>query len=171
MSIAIDRAPYFGQVEPNHLTAQRNGAIYAQLPADEKIDILENGQFAFYDYAKGKVIVDAADATDADMERFMVLNEVKLYKEFWQESYKDYAMQKKNFTEGSMTPRLFKTAVGDIYTTNCVEAGSYKVGDVLTPDATTGVLKVGTGAMEWTVVAETTMPDAITPGVKLQRTK
>ena len=33
----------YGQVEPNHLSAQRTGQIYAQLPAAADIDVLENG--------------------------------------------------------------------------------------------------------------------------------
>ena len=45
----------FGQVEPNHLSAQRNGQIYAQLPLDSSINILENGQFMKYDYVNKKV--------------------------------------------------------------------------------------------------------------------
>ena len=35
----------YGQVEPNHLSAQRTGQIYAQLPAAQDIEVLENGQF------------------------------------------------------------------------------------------------------------------------------
>ena len=35
----------FGQVEPNHLSAQRTSQIYAQLPANKDIAQLENGQF------------------------------------------------------------------------------------------------------------------------------
>ena len=31
----------FGQVEPNHLSAQRTAQIYAQLPAAADIEILE----------------------------------------------------------------------------------------------------------------------------------
>ena len=38
----------YGQVEPNHLSAQRTGQIYAQLPAAPSIDILEQGQFVKY---------------------------------------------------------------------------------------------------------------------------
>ena len=30
----------YGQVEPNHLSAQRTGQIYAQLPANKDIDVL-----------------------------------------------------------------------------------------------------------------------------------
>lgn len=33
----------YGQVEPNHLSAQRTAQIYAQLPAAEAINVLENG--------------------------------------------------------------------------------------------------------------------------------
>jgi hypothetical protein len=64
----------YGQVEPNHLSAQRTGQIYAQLPATG-IDQLENGQFAKYDYANGKVDFSA----DAEIEWMLVFNEVKLY--------------------------------------------------------------------------------------------
>ena len=42
----------FGQVEPNHLSAQRTAQIYAQLPAAKDIKVLENGQFVKHDYAK-----------------------------------------------------------------------------------------------------------------------
>ena len=31
----------YGQVEPNHLSAQHTGQIYAQLPAAKDIEILE----------------------------------------------------------------------------------------------------------------------------------
>ena len=45
----------YAQVEPNHLSAQRTGQIYAQLPADKDIAILEQGQFVKYDYANDLV--------------------------------------------------------------------------------------------------------------------
>ena len=44
MALTIKKNGY-GQVEPNHLSAQRTGQIYAQLPADESIELLENGTF------------------------------------------------------------------------------------------------------------------------------
>ena len=119
----------FGQVEPNHLSAQRTAQIYAQLPAKEDIDILENGQYVKYDYAKGVVDFDGPG------EWMMVFNEVKLYDDRWRESYKDFAMIKEHYTPGSdithegigpfkgqMTPRVIKTNVGDIYTTNAIGA-------------------------------------------------
>ena len=71
----------FGQVEPNHLSAQRNGKIYAQLPADATLSILENGRFVKYDYASGKVNLTG------DGEWMLVFNEVKLYDDMWRESY------------------------------------------------------------------------------------
>ena len=40
-SIKIKRDGY-GQVEPNHLSAQGNRQIYAQLPANKDIELLEN---------------------------------------------------------------------------------------------------------------------------------
>jgi len=53
MALQIKRIG-FGQVEPNHLSAQQTGQIYAQLPADASFDILENGMFLKYDYPAGK---------------------------------------------------------------------------------------------------------------------
>ena len=35
----------YGQVEPNHLSAQRTAQVYAQLPAAANITKLEQGQF------------------------------------------------------------------------------------------------------------------------------
>ena len=108
----------FGQVEPNHLSAQRNGQIYASLPCAKDIAILENGQFVKYDYANNEVNFKGAG------EWMLVMNEVKLYDDFWRESYKDFALQAENFNGGVMAPRVFKTMVGDIYTTNCLEGGN-----------------------------------------------
>ena len=64
MSISIDRAAAdvqltghdnFAQVEPNHLSAPRDGGVYAQLPADESIKVLEQGMIVKYDMVAGKV--------------------------------------------------------------------------------------------------------------------
>ena len=69
----------------------------------------------------------------------------------------------------SMVPRVFKTNVGDIMTTNMINATELHVGDVLTPGAK-GILEVGTGDMEWQVVRVYTMPDN-QKGVKIMRIK
>ena len=184
----------YGQVEPNHLSAQRTGQIYAQLPAKNDINLLENGQFIKYNYADG--VVDF----EGEGEWMLVLNEVKLYDAPWRESYKDFAMIKDNYTPGSdtishdglgpfkgqMVPRLFKTNIGDIFTTNCLEKANTSgkaevtltdlvVGDVVAPTKTNGYLKKSDSGtttddtvMKWQVVKLTTMPDG-QAAVKLMR--
>lgn len=166
----------FGQVEPNHLSAQRTSQIYAQLPADDSIKILENGQFVKYDYAAGKVDFEGKG------EWMMVFNEVKLYDD-WRESYKDFAMIKENYVDGVMVPRVIKTNVGDIYTTNCVGGANtsgkatyagieLQEADILKVD-TKGYLVKGEETDEgllWQVVKVYTMADG-QPAVKLQRIK
>lgn len=155
----------YGQVEPNHLSAQRTGQIYAQLPADSSIDKLENGQFVKYDYANGKVNFTG------EGEFMLVLNEVKLYDE--RKTYKDFVMKKEDYVGGVMVPRVFKTNVGDIYTTNMIDpeaeitAGTTK----LTPGEN-GILTTATGTEEmiWKVVKVYTMADG-QAAVKLQRIK
>ena len=65
----------YGQVEPNHLSAQRTAQVYAQLPAAASIEKLEQGQFVKYDYANGEVNFTGAG------EWMLVYNEIKLYRE------------------------------------------------------------------------------------------
>ena len=69
----------YGQVEPNHLSAQRNGQIYAQLPAKSNIDILEQGQFVKYNYAANDNGIGQVDFAGAG-EWMLVYNEIKLYR-------------------------------------------------------------------------------------------
>ena len=239
----------YGQVEPNHLSAQRTAQIYAQLPADSKINVLEQGQFVKYDYASGVVNFTGKG------EWMLVYNETKLYRENQIDC--EFAMRKddyqariyspfgygvdkdgnptangdeafdrqsryyngvdsdgntsttinekkfnyddvtagpdmyelhynedpfhivgpykeKKMPEGTtMVPRVFKTNVGDIYTTNTVNETTLAVGDILTPQAKDGILaKAGAEAadMQWQVVKVYTMPDH-QKGVKVMRIK
>ena len=154
----------YGQVEPNHLSAQRTGQIYAQLPAVESIKVLENGQFVKYDYASGKVNFDG------EGEFMLVLNEVKLYDE--RETYKDFAMKVENYVGKVMVPRVFKTNVGDIYTTNMIDSAiDVEVGTKLAPGAEGILTTAGENAeMIWKVVKVYTMADG-QAAVKLQRIK
>lgn len=69
----------YGQVEPNHLSAQRTGQIYAQLPANKNIDILEQGQFVKYDYAANGNGIGEVNFT-GEGEWMLVYNEIKLYR-------------------------------------------------------------------------------------------
>ena len=196
----------YGQVEPNHLSAQRTGQIYAQLPAASTIGILENGQFVKYNYKEG--VVDFAGAG----EWMLVFNEVKVYREW--ESDADFAMIRDNYvarvyspidgellgTENGqqltqprdyrnvvtpadpyewdstanpyaaewdykgpkkmkentkMVPRVFKTNVGDIYTTNCVAETELAVGNELVVGDDGYLTKTpgsNAGTMKWQVV-------------------
>lgn len=239
----------YGQVEPNHLSAQRTAQIYAQLPADSKINVLEQGQFVKYDYASGLVNFTGKG------EWMLVYNETKLYREnqidcefaMRKDDYQSriyspfgYGVDKdgnptangdeafdrqsryyngvdsdgntsttinekkfnyddvtagpdmyelhynedpfhivgpykeKKMPEGTtMVPRVFKTNVGDIYTTNTVNETTLAVGDILTPQAKDGILaKAGAESadMQWQVVKVYTMPDH-QKGVKVMRIK
>ena len=91
----------YGQVEPNQLSAQKTGRIYARLRLDEEVDVLQNGEFMYYDYANGTVNCGkTADATTGTVatkgEPMLVFNEIKLYEPFWRTSYKDFAMIRVN---------------------------------------------------------------------------
>lgn len=255
----------FGQVEPNHLSAKYTGQIYAQLPADSSIEILENGQFVKYDYVKGLVNFDG------EGEWMLVLNEIKLYRDFQRDC--EFAMLKGNyqarvyspldadrgqelygptrFLQGkrekynaetgefetlggelaydeeakkwvqadgghpaadyavassvhdyweiddvnnpdasevskrlfmkirdykekmmpagtTMVPRVFKTNVGDIYTTNMINETELAVGDILKVGEKGILSKSGDSDMQWQVVKVYTMPDH-QKGVKIMR--
>ena len=157
----------FGQLEPNHLSAQRNGQIYAQLPCESSMEVLQNAQFVKYDYAEGEVNFTGAG------EWMLVFNEVKLYDP--RHSYKDFALQKKNCVGGEMVPRVMKTMVGDIFTTNLVDPkekeGTLAAGDKLIV-GTGGILEYSAspaeGLMVWQVAKVYTMADG-QPAVKIQR--
>ena len=212
----------YAQVEPNHLSAQRTGQIYAQLPADKDIGVLENGQFVKYDYVAG--VVNFGSEEYATGEWMLVYNEVKLYRDEQDEC--EFAMIRENYDakiyspstgvltddarsrdyrsivapadpyslhattdpfhiynknevalmpEGTtMVPRVFKTHVGDIFTTNCINVTNPTTTGtptLLTPGAD-GVLGEATGNedMVWQVVKVYTMPDG-QPGVKVMRIK
>lgn len=206
----------YGQVEPNHLSAQRTGQIYAQLPANKDIDVLENGQFVKYDYAAengGEVNFTGKG------EWMLVFNEIKLYREHQMDC--EFAMRKGDYVarvyspvaadtnfdaqsryyggmnngtpiekvtapadmyelhynedpfhiesqttpklmpEGTvMVPRVFKTNVGDIYTTNFILEATLALGDELAPNAKGILAKNGDKAsMIWQVVKVYTLPD------------
>ena len=281
----------YGQVEPNHLSAQRTAQIYAQLPAAPSIKILEQGQFVKYDYAANGNGIGEVNFTGAG-EWMMVYNEIKLYRNHpdgskqWdcefamiKDDYQariyspyDYEIPEQEYHNGlylngkdsdgntgltisrtftaepghkvidiagtaclinenkftfngeeyeidpvtgetktaievtyayddvtkdvediyemgftndpwkklgiarekrmpagtAMVPRVIKTNVGDIMTTNTIAATTLKIGDVLAPNAS-GILAVDdTQSMKWQVVKLYTMPDG-QKGVKVMR--
>lgn len=204
----------FGQVEPNQLSAQKTGQIYASLPLNKDVQVLQNGEFMYYDYATNQVTAEGQG------EPMLVFNEIKLYEPFYRETYKNFAMirmgdnyvtsnvmategfDKSALVEGvaanpdhveypyrmdGIAPRMFKTNIGDIYTTNMVATGvEYVVGDKLTPvvvehtyeakDGSTKsyktmqLTKADDADMLWVVGKVYTMPDG-QPGLKIQRIK
>ena len=79
----------YGQVEPNHLSAQATKEVYAQLPAQKDIEILENGQFVKYDY-KNEVV-----NFEGKGEWMLVWNEIKLYREHQDDC--EFAMIRDNY--------------------------------------------------------------------------
>lgn len=209
----------YGQLEPNHLSAQRTAQIYAQLPADSAIEVLEQGQFVKYDYENGLVNFTG------DGEWMLVYNETKLYREEqvdcefamvkenygarvyspldpdtlnWDARSRDYrdialdndyrdiyatndpfhfeaVIKPKMMPEGTtMVPRVFKTNIGDHYTTNFVNleltaAKEDLMGKVLAPNEKGILSEAGEDAeMKWKVVKVYTMPDG-QRGVKVLR--
>lgn len=204
----------FGQVEPNQLSGIKTGQIYASLPLDPVVKILQNGEFMYYDYPKGMV---TSTPTVEGSEPMLVYQEIKLYEDWL--SYKDFAMIRVGdnyvtnqaavgrltsantngviYGDGAQTigvnanpghteygyrmdgiaPRLVKTNVGDIFTTNMVTTGvEYAVGDVLklkkdTNSNTLVLDKDGdVDTIQFVVAKVYTMPDG-QPGLKVQRVK
>ena len=189
-AITLKRKGY-GQVEPNHLSGIVTGQIYAQLPAkttSTAITQLEQGQFVKYDYATGEVNFTG------DGEWLLVYNEEKLYDERYQ-SHKDFVYKVGDFTDAKMYPRLIKTNVQDILTTNTLEANTSNVALTAGISVDLGYfLEVGSdgylaviknsgtpvdtlanakthasdASMIWKVVKVYTMPDG-QDGIKIQR--
>ena len=160
MAITFKRECY-GQVEPNHLSAPRDGRVYAQLPANEDIEILENGMFVKYDYAAGEVNFTGAGPW------MLVYNEEKLYDERHQ-MHKDWAQKVEDSYDGKIYPRVFGIVAGDIFTTNMfADNTTLAVGNTVIPGSD-GILTAGsTGDLVFKVVKEYTLPDG-QPAVKLQ---
>ena len=156
----------YGQVEPNHLSAQRTGQIYAQLPCLEELAILENGRFVKYDYANKEVNFEGKG------EWMLVFNEVKLYDK--KQMYRDFAMIKEECVNGEMVPRVFKTNIGDIYTTNMVDGDADITEGALLKVNDCGYLTTG-GSLDdddmcWEVAKICTLADG-QPAIKIMRVK
>ena len=159
----------YGQVEPNHLSAQRTGQIYAQSPAVAAITALENGMFLKVDPKTN----ESTAATTATGEWMLVFNEVKLYNNAF-EGYKDFRLTKEQAAGGVLIPRLFKTNIGDRFTTNLID-GTPALGAKLVPTKSgdVGILTVkaepAAGEMVFEIIKIYTMPDG-QAGVKVVRT-
>lgn len=86
----------YGQVEPNHIASQASKEVYAQLPAAADIKVLEQGQFAKYDYLNGEVNFTGAG------EWMLVYNEIKLYRDHQDDC--EFAMLKDNYQARVYSP-------------------------------------------------------------------
>lgn len=163
----------YGQVEPNHLSAQRNAQIYAQLPAADAAMIsetIQNGQFLKYDMVAGEM------NTTGLGEDMLVYSEIKIYDKFREVGYKNFALKKVEAVGGKVYPRLFKTMPGDIFTTNLCNVTSTVAaaigktfvitGGILTE--TTVALSITLGLQTWAAVKATTMADG-QAAIKFQR--
>lgn len=102
----------YGQVEPNHLSAQRTAQIYAQLPADPEIEILEQGQFVKYNYAANDNGIGLVDFSGAG-EWMLVYNEIKLYRDLPDGSKQwdcEFAMLKDDYQARIYSPYDYENA-------------------------------------------------------------
>ena len=138
---------------------------------------------AAFDPATGKVVTDgsvpAADYSVAtsvhDYWEMNDINNPEVKDEVRRRLFmklRDY--QEKMMPAGTtMVPRVFKTNVGDHFTTNCINETELAVGDKLTPQAADGILAeagADSADMVWQVVKVYTMPDH-QKGVKVLRIK
>lgn len=168
MAITIVREGY-GFVEPNFLSAPRNGQVRADLPvgkaAAETISnsvdkALMNGMFVKRDAVKGEVNFTGKGAW------WLVFNEEKLYDENKQ-MHRHFAMKAEDNYDGKMVPRIFFPAIGDTFTTNTFAANTVlEVGDYVVPGVN-GILAKTDSESFLQVVKCYTMPDG-QPGVKLE---
>jgi hypothetical protein len=117
----------YGQVEPNHLSAQKTGRIWAQLPAAADIDMLENGQFVKYDYENGVVNFTGDGAW------MLVYNEVKVYRDG--EGDADFAMLKSNYAATVYSPVGAGTGNAQVrdYSNTVTPADPYEVDSTANP--------------------------------------
>ena len=118
----------YGQVEPNQLSGIKTGQIFASLPLAKNVNVIQNGEFMYYDYVSGTV--SAEDSTSV-AEPMLVYNEIKIY-EPWL-SYKDFAMIRvgdnyvtSNAAVGRVTSaNVDGTVYGDGATTEGAEVGPH----------------------------------------------
>jgi hypothetical protein len=147
----------YGQVELNHVAAQKTGQILAQYKLKDAKQA-ENGQFV-------SITPDGLDRPTSADNLYVVYNEVKLY-DGLRETTKDFVQ--KADADGDVIPRVYKVQVGDIFTTNAFEAASTGADGETSFSANTkavinpeGFLSLsasaGTGTFE--VLEKTTMPD------------
>lgn len=185
-------------VEPNHLSAQRTGQIYAQSKATKESTSTSSGSNAMvlsqlkdrpYNglFFKINPIDNIAytDGTNIKGEYLLNFSEVKVYDE--RKTMGDFNLSFDDCLDGEYYPRLLKTNTGDVYTTNCVfemventlikamQTGQsmidISVGDLLVVDNGMLTKKAEPAAtdMVWQIKEITTAPNGIDDAVKIVR--
>jgi hypothetical protein len=143
----------FGQVEPNHLSSQRTGQIYAQLPVEQATlasiatpGIIQNGMFLDYDYAKQSVVAPLIVGGSA--LTMLVMNEIRTYADFL--TPKDYAQIATGTTAGiglsneapanfgRATLESIGRATGGVVTFKVTSTGVVSTGSVVSFSSLTG---------------------------------
>ena len=124
----------YGQVEPNHLIAQRTGEIFAQLPFVGFSSIISNGDSAveqgmFLDYNYAAGAAQLPGATGGSKLTMLVYNEIRLYGPFL--TNKDFALfptPSSGLTSTNPIPGLAAAAnnafVNNTLVINIVDGGS-----------------------------------------------
>ena len=102
----------------------------------------------------------------------LVFNEIKLYDDRKQ-MYRDFAMKKDECVNGEIVPRVFKTNIGDIYTTNMVDSDAEIAEGDLLKVGDDGILTAG-GSLDddmcWEVAKIYTLADG-QDAIKIMRVK
>ena len=114
----------YGQIEPNRINAEFTKQVYAQLPADEALTVIENGMALIYDAVNGKVkpVSEAGKGLVG-----LVVNEIILEDDRYQQDC-DYAMFNREESKYQAAipaiPRILGLTVGDTFTTNTIKVTS-----------------------------------------------
>lgn len=161
----------FGQVELNNVAFRRDGRIEAQCAlstSDFATVPAENGMILRVKKASHEICF--ADAAAANQLYALNYSSEHMYDERRPglKNFATYADPAKNFL-----PRVGYLAAGDLFTTNCVDLGSYASaaavasalasGDVFAAAGTQGAIVISDGAPSvgpvLQVIKKTTMPD------------
>lgn len=137
----------YGQVEPNHLSAQYNGKIHAQWPAAKDVKILENGQFVKYDPETNTVSKNGVG------EWMLVFNEVKVY---WpHQADQDFALKAEDYFSNIYSP--VGPAPADATPAETVNYSSFIINSDMNP----------TGVSSLTGPARFTIPELMPEGTRM----
>lgn len=167
----------YGQVELNNVAFRRDGRIEAQCALDTAdfgaTTAAENGMILVVD--KSAKVVKFADASAADQLYALNYSAEHMYDE------RKPGLKNFRLVPGEFYPRLGYLAAGDLWTSNCVDLGSYADLSAVSSALASGIVYAGAGTAGAPVLAAaapslgpvikvvkvTTMPDG-TDGIQFQ---